>query len=75
MPILRCGVAFFLFILVALGSKFGCAIALVSGLATKAAIVLSIFSFTKHSLLIHCYKLMLLLFNFDLFLNLGFYYI
>ena len=27
---------------------------------------------TKHSLLIQCHKLMLLLFNFDLFLNLGF---
>ena len=30
---------------------------------------------TKHFLLIQCFRLMLMLFNFDLFLNLVFYYI
>ena len=46
-PILRCGVALFRFILVALSSKFGCTIGLVPGIAIKAAIVLSLFSFTN----------------------------
>ena len=46
-PILPIGAAAFLFIFVVLSSKFGCAIGLASGIATKAAIVLSIFSFTN----------------------------
>ena len=48
-PILPIGAAAFLFIFVVLSSQFGCAIGLVSGIATKAAIVLSIFSFTNCS--------------------------
>ena len=46
-------------------SSFGCAIGLVFGIATKAAIVLSIFSFPNCS----GYGFMLIF-----FLNLGFYY-
>ena len=44
-PIFRCGVVPFLLMLVVLSSSFGCAIGLVSGMATEAVIVLSIFSF------------------------------
>ena len=40
--------AAFLFIFVVLSSKFGCAIGLVVGIATKAAIVLSKFCFTNY---------------------------
>ena len=46
-PILLIGAAAFLFIFVVSSSKFGCAIGLVSSITTKAAIVLSIFSFTN----------------------------
>ena len=42
--ILPIGAAPFLFIYVVLSSQFGCAIGLVSGIATKAAIVLSLYS-------------------------------
>ena len=53
-----------LFIFVVLSFYFGCAIGLVSGIATKTAIVLSI----------QFYKLLLLWFYVDVFLNLEFYY-
>ena len=46
-PIFRCGAAAFLFIFVVFSSEFGCAICLISGIATKAALGLSIFSFTN----------------------------
>ena len=46
-PILPIGAAAFLFIFVVLSSKFICAIGLVSSIATKVAIVLSVFSFTN----------------------------
>ena len=45
--ILPIGAAAFLFIFVVLSSRFGCATDLVSGIGTKDAIVLSIFSFTN----------------------------
>ena len=48
-PILPIGAATFLFIFDVLSSSFGCAIGLISGSPTKAAIVLSIFSFTNCS--------------------------
>ena len=46
-PTLLCGAASFLFIFVLLSSYFGCAIGLVSGRATNAAIVLFVFSFAN----------------------------
>ena len=60
-PILQCGIAPFLFILVALT----CTIGLVSGIETKGGVVLSIFSFTNG----YGYGFMLIF-----FLNLVFYY-
>ena len=46
-PILPIGAAAFLFMFVVLSSQFGCTIGLVSGIATIASIVLSMFSFTN----------------------------